>query len=227
MMTIEEAYAEFDKIGCCSFATLDGNGGVETRIAHFFAADEDGIYLRTMTVKPFYRQLVAGGWVSVSGEYPTTRVTHNEQNLPFFEPGFTMRVSGKVRELSMDEVEAKALNDENFNVAVYDIKKYPETRVFVLYSGHGERYDYDYAMVNRDHKVQRERFAFGGDTFTEPGLVITGDCIGCGTCVDVCTFKAITEGEPYVIHGERCDECGNCFHSCPAGAIVTHAELAE
>ena len=50
--TIEDVYNAFDQVGCCSFATLDGKGGVESRIAHFFAWDEEGLYLRTMTVKP-------------------------------------------------------------------------------------------------------------------------------------------------------------------------------
>lgn len=53
MLTIPEVYDLFDQIGCCSFATLDGRGGVDSRIAHFFACDEEGLYLRTMDVKPF------------------------------------------------------------------------------------------------------------------------------------------------------------------------------
>ena len=51
MMTIEDVYRKFDEIGCCSFATPDGHGGVEARIAHFFAYDDEGLYLRTMDVK--------------------------------------------------------------------------------------------------------------------------------------------------------------------------------
>ena len=148
----------------------------------------------------------------------------DENNLPLFKPGYQMRVAGEVRELSMAEVEAKAPHDRNFNVAVYDIAKYPETRVFVLHRFHGELYDYDYAMVNRDHKLHRERFAFGGDAYEEPGLRITDDCIACGTCLAGCSFKAIVPGEPYAILGERCDECGNCYHDCPAGAVEGKGE---
>lgn len=68
MLTIPEVYDLFGQIGCCSFTTLDGRGGVDSRIAHFFACDEEGLYLRTMDVKPFYRQLVEGGKLSVCGE---------------------------------------------------------------------------------------------------------------------------------------------------------------
>lgn len=49
MLSIKDVYEKFDEIGCCSFATLDGNGGVDSRIAHFFAYDDEGLYLRTMT----------------------------------------------------------------------------------------------------------------------------------------------------------------------------------
>ena len=73
MKTVEEVYKLFDEVGCCSFATLDGAGGVDARIAHFFAFDEDGLYLRTMRVKPFYRQLKLG-WLAVSAEHTTGRL---------------------------------------------------------------------------------------------------------------------------------------------------------
>ncbi|WP_417333914.1 hypothetical protein [Gordonibacter urolithinfaciens] len=36
MLTMKEVFDRFDEIGCCSFATPDGHGGVEARIAHFF-----------------------------------------------------------------------------------------------------------------------------------------------------------------------------------------------
>ena len=108
-------------------------------------------------------------------------------------------------------------------MAAYDINKYPETVVFVLERFHGELYDYDFNMVHRDHKILRERFAFGGDTFEEPGLSIDASlCTACGACTEACTHKAIfptADGAAYEIHGERCDECGNCYHVCPAGAV--------
>ena len=214
MLTMKEVFDRFDEIGCCSFATPDGHGGVEARIAHFFAYDDEGLYLRTMDVKPFYRQLKQSGRLAVNGERTEAKVVFDENNLPLFKPGYQMRVAGEVRELSMAEVEAKAPHDRNFNVAVYDIAKYPETRVFVLHRFHGELYDYDYAMVNRDHKLHRERFAFGGDAYEEPGLRITDDCIACGTCLAGCSFKAIVPG----------DECGNCYHACPAGAVEGKGE---
>ena len=222
MKTVEEVYKLFDEVGCCSFATLDGAGGVDARIAHFFAFDEDGLYLRTMRVKPFYRQLKLG-WLAVSAEHTAGRCVWDEDNMPHFQPGYMVRVAGSVRELTQAEVGAKSAANPLFNVATYDIKKYPETVVFVLDRFHGELYDYDFNMVHRDHKILRERFAFGGDVFEEAGLSIDPDlCIACGACTEACTHKAIFptgDGAAFRILGERCDECGNCYHVCPAGAV--------
>lgn len=100
MLSIAEVYELFDKVGCCSFATLDGKGGVDSRIAHFFAHDENGLYLRTMTGKPFYRQMIEGGKLSVCGEVTAAPCEWDEDNMPHFQPGYMVRVSGDVRELS-------------------------------------------------------------------------------------------------------------------------------
>ncbi|MDE8735324.1 pyridoxine-5-phosphate oxidase, partial [Eubacteriales bacterium DFI.9.88] len=101
----------------------------------------------------------------------------------------------------MDEVEEKARGSRDFNVAVYDIQKYPRTRIFVLYRAWGERYDFDYAKEKRDHKLERARFAYGGMSFEKPGLTITDACISCGKCTELCYFDAVEEGEPYKING--------------------------
>lgn len=105
MLSIAEVYELFDKVGCCSFATLDGKGGVDSRIAHFFAHDENGLYLRTMTGKPFYRQMVEGGKLSVCGEVTAAPCEWDEDNMPHFQPGYMVRVSGDVRELSTEETD--------------------------------------------------------------------------------------------------------------------------
>ncbi len=220
MLSIKEVYDLFDAVGCCSFATLDGNGGVDSRIAHFFAWDEEGLYLRTMTGKPFFRQMMEGGHLSVCGERTEALCQWDDDNMPHFQPGYMVRVSGQVRLLTQAEVDAKAAANPQFNVAIYDINKYPETVVLVLQSAWGELYDYDFNKVHRDHKILRERFAWGGAEFAAPGFHITDDCIGCGACAEACTHAAIVAGEPYVILGERCDECGNCHHVCPTGAVV-------
>jgi ferredoxin len=217
-MDIKEIYEYCDKVGCLSFSTWNGRE-VVSRIAGFFAFDDSGLYFLTMNVKPFYKQMIEYKTLSVCGMYPKTQVEIDENNLPFFIPGYTIRITGEVRELSLDEVEEKAKSNKDFNVAVHDIKKYPATKILVLYNGSGEVYDYDYGMRKRDHKLIRTAFAFGGAPLKPAGLRINENCTGCGACKEACTFKAIDEGTPYTIRRERCDECGNCYGVCPAGAI--------
>ena len=117
MLTIPEVYDLFDQIGCCSFATLDGRGGVDSRIAHFFACDEEGLYLRTMDVKPFYRQLVEGGKLSVCGEKTAAPCSWDDDNMPHFQPGFMVRVSGDVRLLTREELDITQALMEGFTQA--------------------------------------------------------------------------------------------------------------
>lgn len=216
-MTIKEIYERFDKIGCCTFATIDGEYP-ETRIAHFLVYDEEGIYFMTMNTKPFYKQLKETGKVSVCGMYAKTEVNETEDGSLEFDPGYYIRITGDVREVSIDEIKAK--NDPAFAYCIKDNERYPAMTAFVLYRAKGEIYDYDFAKEHRDHKLERKRFSYGGSQYVKAGLTITDQCIGCGKCSKVCTFSAIyKEGEQYRINGERCDECGNCFVNCPVHAI--------
>ena len=118
----------------------------------------------------------------------------------------------------MEEIRAK--NNPAFAYCIEDQQRYPAMTAFVLYRAWGEIFDYDFDMKKRDHKLERERFCFGGHRVEEPGLVITESCTGCGRCMKVCTFKAVRrEGNRFVIDGSRCDECGDCWVHCPAGAV--------
>ena len=217
-MTIQEIFGIFDRIGSCTFATVGGDGYPETRIAHFLAQDDEGLYFMTMTTKPFYRQLKESGRVSVCALSANPAVTLTDDGRMEMEPGFFIRLTGDVREVSMDEIRAK--NNPAFSYGIEDVERYPAMTTFVLYRAKGEIYDYDFDMLHRDHKLERQRFSFGGFPVEKAGLTITEACVGCGKCMKACTFRAIRrEGERCVIDGERCDECGNCWLVCPAGAI--------
>ena len=80
-MGIADIYEKFDQIGCLTFATID-KGIPQTRIAHLFAYDDEGLYFRTMITKPFYNQLKKTEKVSICGMFPKTSVSHNERGMP-------------------------------------------------------------------------------------------------------------------------------------------------
>ena len=118
---------------------------------------------------------------------------------------------------------------ESLNFSANDIAYLKSLNIFdqrfldylSTYRFKGEIYDYDYEMTARDHKLERIFFDFGGFERPFKGLRIGPDCIGCGTCMANCTFKAISFGEDgvYRIDPGRCDACGTCRHNCPAGAV--------
>ncbi len=63
-------------------------------------------------------------------------------------------------------------------------------------------------------------------TFTTHVAIISiKDCVGCGTCVEVCKKKAIPRSFiGYIstiaqIDAEKCDGCGDCLPICPQNAI--------
>ena len=220
-MDMEKLFEKINRIGCLSFSTIEGNN-IHSRIARFFGFDDGGLYFLTMTPKPFYRQLAGSGKLAVCGIFPSGAAFGKDENgMPLMQPGFTLRITGDVRQISREEFGAKAdSNAVGFKFALYDVSRYPAMRPFCLYRGKGEIFDYDFEMQNRDHKLYRTRFAFGGEKYNRAGCRITEACTGCGACLEVCTFKAITAGNPYMIIGERCDECGSCILACPEEAII-------
>jgi ferredoxin len=48
---------------------------------------------------------------------------------------------------------------------------------------------------------------------------VTGDCIGCGACVEACIFKQMRIIEGRAVVGEECKGCGRCAAACEAGAV--------
>ncbi len=223
----KEIHQALEQIGSVTMTTLDqsasGRQTMHSRIISICGSDDQGIYFLTMYVKPFYRQLKKNPAVSLCGIYPSSRKTgKNKVGQPSFAPGFTLRITGEAREISEDEVRKKAEAGSGIHqYFLEDAARYPAIRFFCIHKGKGEIFDFDFEMENRDHKLLRTRFAFGGGKFNGAGArIIPDDCIACGECFEACTFKAIVPGEPYVVDGSRCDECGSCFQVCPQGAIA-------
>ncbi|WP_421902344.1 4Fe-4S binding protein [Maridesulfovibrio sp.] len=220
-MTLKDITEAAEKIGCLSVTTLDG-GTMHSRIISLCGGDDEGLYFLTMDVKPFYRQLKANPQVSMCGIYPTSRKEgKNKDGQPYFPPGYTLRITGEAREVSMDELREKAeAGNPIHQYVLEDHERYPAIRLFCVHKGKGEIFDFDFEMAQRDHKLLRSRFAFGGETFNEAGARIDPEkCIACGECFEACTFKAIVPGDVYRVDGSRCDECGSCMLVCPVEAI--------
>lgn len=218
-MNIREIYGKFDKIGAFTFATIE-NDRPRTRIAHLFAYDDDGLYFRTMTIKPFYGQLKKTGKVSIGGMYPNTAVSHDDKGMPEWEPGYSVNLTGDVREISFEVLREKAAVETMFEMGVKDIDRYPAITTFCIYRGFGEVFDFDFEVKRRSHKLLRTPFSFGGMKIPFRGVQISENCIGCGECMEKCSFKAIhQEGDDYKIDHSKCDVCGDCYTICPAEAI--------
>ncbi len=221
-MTIKEIYEFADKIGVLIFSTIY-NDEIHSRVAHFNGYSDEGIYFRTMSNKPYGRQLKETLKVTVAGNSGGLIQNHDEVGaIPDFQPGYFFRLVGELRYIPPEEIFEKAKTNKHLEVAANDIEMYPAMAEgnFLIYKAKGEIFDYDFGMVNRDHKVLRTRFAFGGATFNPAGPRITDKCISCGICKKRCSFKAIEEGTPYKVIPERCDDCGSCILSCPKDAIL-------
>jgi len=178
----------------------------QSRIIDILHYDEGGIYFVTLKVKPFYRQLIKEMKIAVTGmnsDYVQVRIVGDIQvmNDQLIENLFE-------KNPELEKLFPGKNGNDNFSV-------------FYLSKGKGEIFD----LSGRENKMNRERFAFGGESVNESGCVITESCVQCGECLKACPFKAISEGVPYVINGNQCDECGICYTLCPADAIELPAGL--
>ena len=48
---------------------------------------------------------------------------------------------------------------------------------------------------------------------------VTGDCIGCGSCIDVCFIDAVELVDGKAVISDECRGCGRCVEICPQNAI--------
>lgn len=218
-MDIADVYEKFDQIGCVTFATIDKDTP-QTRIAHLFAHDHEGLYFRTMITRAFYKQLKKTGKVSICGMYPKTPIGHKDQGTPYVAQGYTIRATGDIKEVSSDKLKEKAATNEIFILGVRDSERYPAMATFCLYSAWGELFDFDLEMEYRSHKILRTGFCFGGKHIPLRGVRITEKCNACGDCQEKCSFKAIYKhDERLIIDQTICDLCGDCYMICPTNAV--------
>mgnify|MGYP000845126032 FL=1 len=184
-------------------ATADEEGLPVTAAIDMMDADENGLYFLTAKGKNFYDRLI-------KREYLALTAMKGEDTMS----SVAISVRGKVRELGYDKI------PELFEKNPYMHEIYPTAEsiqaltVFQIYEGTGEYFDLS------KKPIERASFSFGGEIKKEQGYFITDECIGCGSCVEVCPQSCIIPDEvPFVIKQENCLHCGNCRATCPVGAV--------
>lgn len=226
-MELKKLYEKIEEIGCFTFSTFGEKGEIQSRIAHFNGFDEEGLYFRTMTSKPYYRQLMKHKKVTVCGITDSRVLGHEEDGTPIFPPTYSLRIVGDVEQVPYHLICEKAKTNQDLLTAVQDGEKYPAMRDgnFRISRGKVDIFDTDFELTRGEHKVIRTRFGFNGYDYNDAGPRITNRCISCGKCKKVCSFLAIEAGKPYKINPIYCDDCGSCISVCPVGAIEDSLEF--
>ena len=184
-------------------ATVDGEGLPVTCAIDMMDCDENSLYFLTAKGKAFYDRLITREFLALTamkGEDTMSSVA--------------VSVRGKVREIGFEKI------PELFQKNPYMNEIYPteESRkaltVFQIYEGSGEWFDLS------KKPIERASFTFGKTETAQSGYFINDNCIGCGSCLEVCPQQCIDVSKtPAVIHQENCLHCGNCKYVCPVGAV--------
>ena len=198
MKTANDYLKMLREIRDTSISTVAADGTPRVRIIDTMLVEDDKLYFLTARGKEFYRELMSGGTVAVTG---------------LNDKWETVRAWGKVKNVGQDLLERIFKDNPSMN-NVYPGDTREILEVFCLYEGEGE-----YFCLAQE-PIERESFSFGGGTSSPKGFEINDDCISCGICRADCPQKAINEGNPFVIRQNNCLHCGRCYELCPVKAIV-------
>lgn len=76
---------------------------------------------------------------------------------------------------------------------------------------------YEMSCPNCGAKMTRDGLV---ENKTQNPTIAEDECIGCGRCINVCPYNAITMvGGKAIINQSLCTGCRKCIASCPVGAI--------
>ena len=204
-MTANE-YLKFivEQIHSTVVATVDEDGLPVTCVIDMMYADENGLYFLTAKGKDFYQRVKNKGYLALSGKKGEDTMNCT-----------AVSVRGRVKEIGAEMLSTLF----EHNRYMFEIYPTDESRkaltVFQIYEGSGEWFDLSKKPIERDS------FTFGGAQSKASGYYITGDCIGCGSCLGDCPQSCIDiTNSQAIIRQENCLHCGNCAVICPESAVV-------
>ncbi len=186
-------------------ATVDDEGLPVTCAIDIMDADNNSLYFLTARGKNFYDRLVKRKFLALTamkGEDTMTSVA--------------VSVRGKVREIGNEKI-PYLFNKNKYMNEIYPTETSRQAlTVFQIYEGSGEWFDLS------KKPIERASFTFGDNKAeqSENSYYITDNCIGCGSCLEVCPQQCIDLSDTTaVIAQEHCLHCGNCMSVCPVGAV--------
>lgn len=204
-MTTKEYLAFIvEQIHSTVVAAVDDEGLPVTCVIDMMHSDENGLYFLTAKGKNFYDRLKKREYLALSG-------MKGEDTMHCV----AVSVRGKVKEVGSDMLPLLFEKNPYMHEIYPTEESIKALTVFKIYEGSGEWFD-----LSRK-PIERASFSFGGAVEEHTGYIITDDCIGCGSCLDVCPQSCIdlTDGKA-AIRQENCLHCGNCEKVCPVGAVV-------
>lgn len=206
-MTAQDCIRMLREIKDVAFATVDEKGQPQIRIIDVMLAEGEKLYFCTARGKDFYREITSAGRTAIAAMNEKYQM---------------IRLNGTAEKLADQKKWIDRIFEENPSMnQVYPGESRYILEPFCIKSGQVEFFDLG------KEPVYRESFFFGQEEKECKGFRITEDCIGCGTCAQVCPQKCISEGSPFQIDSRHCLHCGLCQESCPAGAVERVRETQE
>ena len=185
-------------------ATVDEDGLPVTAAIDMMDADEKGLWFLTARGKSLYDRLTRQKFLALTG-------IRGEDTMH----SVAVSVRGRVEEIGPSAL-GRLFAKNPYMAEIYPTEQSRGAlTVFCLCEGSGEWFDLS------KQPIERIAFTFGGAKEKPEGYVVTDDCIGCGSCADVCPQRCIklTAGRA-AIDESHCLHCGGCASVCPAGAVV-------
>lgn len=184
-------------------ATVDDDGLPVTCAIDMMDCDENSLYFLTARGKAFYDRLKKReflAFTAMQGENTMTSVA--------------VSVRGKVREIGFNKIPELFRKNPYMNEIYPTEESQRALTVFQIYDGSGEWFDLS------KKPIDRASFSFGKAEKRQNGYIINENCIGCGSCLEVCPQSCIDiNNTPAVIEQHNCLHCGNCMTVCPANAV--------